>query len=147
MEGTKLKGSFDVKLIGPEGELKEHLFRENLVTDGGLDNLIHTAFNTITGSSQFNYIAVGSDDTAAASGNTALGYALAVEQATYAHTDGEHNFSLTNTFGAGVGTGSVREYGVQNGSPTGVLFNRATFGEILKGASDTLQIVFAGSLT
>jgi len=146
-ENLKLKGSFDVKLFGPDGTLKKHLKKDNLVTDSGFDWIIQRGFSTQTGSAAANYIAIGSDGTAASTSDTALGYTLAVEQATYAHTDGEHNFSLTNTFGAGVGTGSVREYAVQNGSPTGTIFNRATFGTIVKGSQDSLQIVFAGSLS
>ena len=143
----KIKGTFDVKLFGPDGKLKEHVVSPNLVTDSGMDGLMQRGFSTETGSSAFNYIGIGSDDTAAGSANTALGYVLACEQATYAHTDGQHNFSLTNTFAAGVGTGSVSEYTVQNGSPTGQLHNRATFGTITKNAADSLQIVFAGSWT
>lgn len=143
----KLKGSYEIKLFGPDGKLKEHIMQDNMTTDAGMDALMQRGFSTQTGSSALNYIGVGSDDTAAASGNTALGYALAVDQGAYAHTDGGHNFSLTKTFAAGVGTGSVYEYVIQNGSPTGQVFSRSVESLIVKNAADTLEVVFAGSWT
>jgi len=146
-EHTKIKGTWDIKLLGPDGEVKEHMKTTNLITDSGFDGLIQRCFSTQTGSPAFNYIAIGSDGTAASTSDTSLGYLLAVKQGTYSHTDGEHNFELSATFGAGVGTGSIREYAIQNGSPSGTIFNRATFGTIVKGSQDSLQIVFAGSLS
>jgi hypothetical protein len=146
-EKMKLSGHFTAKLIGPDGNVKEERKSKNTVVDEGFDMVCQRFFSTQTGSAAFNYIGIGSDDTAAAAGNTTLGYVLALAQGTYAHTDGEANLSLTNTFAAGTGTGSVNEYGILNGSPTGDMFNRATMGTIVKNAADSLQIVFAGSLS
>ena len=147
MEKMKLKGSFDVKLFGPDGKLKQHETTDNLVVDAGFDGISQRCFSTETGSASFNYISIGSGASAAAAGDTTLDNVLATQQATYAHSDGDANFSLTTTFAAGVGTGSVNEYAVQNGSPTGTLFNRALTGLVTKNAADSLQIVFAGSLS
>lgn len=142
-----LKGFWDIKLIGTDGKIKDHISEENLVTHAGFDAIIQRGFSTQTGSASENYIAIGSGATAAATSDTTLGSEAARQQGTYAHTDGGHNFSLTTTFAAGVATGTISEYGVLNASSSGQLFNRALTGTITKGASDTLQIVFAGSLS
>jgi len=149
MEENRIRGFWNVKLLDENGNVKMEKSHENLVTDSGFDWLIQRGWSTQTGSNAANYIAIGSDSTSATTSDTTLGQnpPLANQQGTYSHTDGKHNFELTTTFAAGVGTGSINEYGLMNGSPTGTLFNHATFGTIVKNSSDTLQITFAGSLS
>lgn len=146
-EGLKFKGSFEAVLRDESGRVKDYRLNDNLITTVGFDGVAQRMFSTETGSNAWNYIAIGSGTTAAAAGDTALGSEAARAQGTYAHTDGTDNLSLTNTFAAGTATGSIAESGIFNSGATGVLFNRQTFGVIVKGASDSLQITWAGSLS
>lgn len=117
------------------------------VTTMGFNHLIQRGFSTQTGSAAFNYVAIGSGDSAAAAGDTALGSEAARAQGDYSYTDDTKAFEVTETFAAGTGTGSITESGLFNASSAGQLFARQTFGVINKGASDSLQITWVGSLS
>lgn len=117
------------------------------VTTVGFNTLIQRGFSTGTGSNAFNFVAVGSGSNAAAAGDTALGSEAARAQGTYAYTDDTKAFTVTNTFAAGTATGSIQEAGLFNSGVDGALFARQTFGVINKGASDSLQITWVGSLS
>lgn len=117
------------------------------VTNVGFNGLIQRGFDTGTGSDAFNFIAIGSGDTAAAAGDTALGSHAARAQGTYSYTDDSKAFEHTTTFAAGTATGSIAESGLFNSGVDGMLFARQTFGVINKGASDSLQITWVGSFS
>ena len=117
------------------------------VTNVGFNTLIQRGFDTGTGSPSFNYVAIGSGDTASAAGDTALGSEAARAQGDYSYTDVTKAFEVTETFAAGTGTGSITESGLFNSGATGQLFARQTFGVINKGASDSLQITWVGSVS
>lgn len=117
------------------------------VTTAGFNAIIQRGFATQTGSDAINYIAIGSGDSAAAAGDTALGSEAARAQGTYSYTDDAKAFEHTTTFAAGTATGSIVESGLFNSGATGELFARQTFGVIQKGASDSLQMTWVGSLS
>lgn len=117
------------------------------VTTAGFNAIIQRGFSTQTGSDATNYIAIGSGAAASAAGNTALGSEAARAQGTYAYTDDTAAFTHTTTFAAGTGTGSITESGLFNSGATGTLFARQTFGVIQKGAGDSLQMTWVGSLS
>lgn len=68
------------------------------VTNAGFNGLIQRGFSTQTGSDAFNFVAIGSGDTAAAAGDTTLGSEAARSQGTYSYTDDAKAFEVTNTF-------------------------------------------------
>jgi len=146
-EGIKFKGSFEAVLRDKDGNIKETRSIPNLITDAGFDGVIQRCFSTGTGSDAFNQIAIGSGETAASTGDTSLGSEAARAQGTYTYTDGTAAFTIQNTFAAGTGTGSIYESGILNSGATGQLWNRQTFGVINKGASDSLQVTWTGSLS
>jgi len=117
------------------------------VTTVGFNGIIQRGFDTGTGSAAFNYVAIGSGTNAPAAGDTALGSEAARAQGTYSYTDGTKAFTVTETFAAGTGTGSIAEAGLFNASSSGQLFARQTFGVIQKGANDSLQITWVGSVS
>lgn len=117
------------------------------VTTVGFNGIIQRGFDTGTGSNAFNYVAVGSGTGAAAAGNTALGSEAARAQGDYAYTDDTKAFTVTETFAAGTASGSIAEAGLFNSGVDGQLFARQTFGVILKGASDSLQVTWVGSVS
>jgi len=117
------------------------------VTNAGFNGLIQRGFSTDTGSDAFNFVAIGSGSIAAAVGDTALGSEAARAQGDYSYTDDAKAFEVTETFAAGTGTGSIFEAGLFNSGVDGQLFARQIFGVIQKGASDSLQITWVGSLS
>ena len=117
------------------------------VTTVGFNGIIQRGFDTGTGSDALNFVAIGSGTGAAAAGNTVLGSEAARAQGDYAYTDDTKAFTVTKTFAAGTATGSIAESGLFNDSSAGELFARQTFGVILKGASDSLQITWVGSVS
>ena len=114
---------------------------ENLITDDGFDLLCDVLGNN-TQPSDLTHIGVGSGSTAATAGDSALGSQLARVAATYAHTSGTKVFTMTATFPAGTGTGTIVEAGCFNAANGGTLFNRVVFGAVTKGGADSFQQTF-----
>lgn len=113
----------------------------NLITDAGFDLLCDVLGNN-TQPSDLTHIGIGSGTTAAAVGDTTLGSQLARVAGVYAHTTGTKVFTLTSTFPAGTGTGTVTEAGCFNAANAGTLFNRVVFGAVTKGGADSFQQTF-----
>lgn len=136
----KIRGHWDMKLHGPDGELKQHVAGENVITTAGKQFLAAFLNSAATAASTFTcrYIAIGSDATAEAVGNTALGTELARHTGTVSVSGAV--YTVVATFAAGLGTGSVYEYGLLSSNTAGTLFSRDTEAVITKGASDTLTV-------
>jgi len=117
------------------------------VTTVGFNHIIQRGFDIGTGSAAFNYVGIGSGIVASDVGDTALGSEANRAQGAYAYTDDTAAFTVTATFAAGTATGSITESGLFNASSAGQLFARQTFGVVQKGASDSLQITWVGSLS
>lgn len=146
-EQQLLKGSVVMELTRPNGDVEVREF-DNLIVDGGFDAIAAAlGDSSIARPAAFNYIAVGTDGTAAASGNTALGSQLARKVATYAHTAGTKVWTLTVTFDAGEATGAVRESGVFNAAAAGAMLSRQTFEVVNKAATDTLVVTWTYTLS
>lgn len=86
-----------------------------------------------------NYVAIGSDATAEASTDTALGSELARVAATISNVTGSI-YRMTASFLSTVGLGTITEYGVFDSSSAGTMLSRDTEGAIVKGASDELIV-------
>lgn len=136
----KIRGFWDIKLIGETGELKEHIKGENVITTNGKEYLASWLnSSTTSGANTLKYIAIGTGSTAEAAADTALGVETARATGASTYTSGAI-FSVTATFAAGTGTGAVAEYGLYSSSTGGTLFSRDTEAVINKGASDTLVV-------
>jgi len=142
-----IRGHFEAKLFDKDGNLKDYRSVPNVMTNVGRDCFMAQGFNTSAGSAQFDYVAIGSGVNAAAASDTALGSEAVRQEGAYTHTDGQHAFQLTETFAAAAGTGSITESGILNASSAGQLFARQVFAVINKGASDSLQVTWTGSIT
>jgi hypothetical protein len=145
-DGFQFKGWTIKKLYDENGRLKHEQTDPNLITTAGFDLIAQRMF-VAAGSDAVAFIAIGSGAVAADVGDTALGGELSRMAGTYAHTDGQANLSHTATFAAGAGTGSITEAGMLNSGADGYLLCRQTFAQIAKGASDSLQITWAFSLS
>lgn len=87
----------------------------------------------------FDYVAIGTGTTSPAAGDTTLETESAREQGTYSEP-ASGQATISNEFGAGVGTGAITEYGVLNAASAGTLLCRITDTVVNKGASDVLTV-------
>jgi hypothetical protein len=112
----------------------------NLVVTVGEDHVADQMADQ--GESAMSHMAVGTDNTAPAAGQTALGTEtarVALDSKTQGAGGDANKVTYIATFGPGVGTGSLREAGIFNASSGGVMLARYTY-VYDKGALDTLVI-------
>jgi hypothetical protein len=137
-----LAGIVNLKLFGPDGDLKQEVTKHNLITNFGRSRLI--ALLSGAAADTPIHIAIGSDTTAAAASQTALLAQLATGSAAINYTDPIYSSRLSVTFASGVGTGSITEVGRQAAASTDMLARTVlSGGEIVnKGASDSLVVTY-----
>jgi hypothetical protein len=133
------KGKLHVALYGPDGALKEERLVTNVVVDDGLDYIASRVKDA--SATAMSHMACGSDATAAAAGNSALGTELG-RVALTSTTVTNASVQYIGDFPAGTGTGAVVEAGILNASSGGTLLCRTVFAVVNKGAADTLKITW-----
>lgn len=138
-ENLKASGSLRVVVTGADGKVKEeHQFKNLVVTVG--KNFVASRM-VGTASAVMSHMAVGSNSTAAAAGDTALGAELGrVALATSTATT--NVVTYTATFPAGTGTGAIVEAGIFNASSAGTMLCRTVFAVVNKGVDDALSITW-----
>lgn len=140
-----LKTNVDVRLIGPDGHVKQERHLHNLITTAG-----KTALAAASGGKKladFTHLAIGSGSTAANAADTTLTTETARAAATITNPTAT-SIKFSATFAAGTGTGNVREYGELSASSGGTLLNHLVdSADIPKGASDSLQVDITVSLS
>lgn len=137
----RLEGRWTATLKGPDGEVKTQVSGTNVVCTNGKEFMANFLSSAAAAASTFTmkYAAIGSDATAEAAANTALGTELARQTGTASYVSGAI-YRVTATFAAGTGTGAVVEYGLFSSSTGGTMLNRRTEAVINKGASDSLEV-------
>ena len=133
----KLTGQVHVTVTNEHGEVVEQRAANLVVTTGKnftASRMVGVASNVMS------HMALGSNNTAAAVGDTALlgelgRVALTASSATNVVT-------YTATFGVGVATGGVQEAGIFNASSAGTMLCRVVFAIVNKGANDTIAITW-----
>ena len=133
----KLTGKVHVTVTNEHGEVVEQRAANLVVTTGKnftASRMVGVASNVMS------HMALGSNNTAAAVGDTALlgelgRVALTASSATNVVT-------YTATFGVGVATGGVQEAGIFNASSAGTMLCRVVFAVVNKGANDTIAITW-----
>jgi hypothetical protein len=172
-ESLKLRGSVDIKVIGPDGVVKENRFIPNLVVQTGKNyiatRMIGTATSvtavstTASGTSCMTHMAIGTSTTTAGVSDTSLlvevvvaGDIAAYTRApvasttqttgvvTYVAVFGTNNPQRSNTSN----TTAITEAGIFTTSTvtvpnTGCMLCRTTFAAVNKGNDDTLQITWS----
>lgn len=138
-DGLKLTGKARLVLTGPDGQVKQTVDSDNLVVTAGKNfvasRMVGTASNIMS------HMAVGSNGTAAAAGDTALGTELG-RVALTSGTASNNVATYTATFGAGTGTGALVEAGIFNAGAAGTMLARVTFSVVNKAAGDSLTITW-----
>lgn len=147
VETVKATGQLNVKLVSSTGQVKENFVVPNLVVSVG-KAWIAARMKDTGQPVQMSHMAIGSDNTAAAAANTALGSELGrVSLTTAGGTVAGAVVTYDATFPAGTGTGAVQEAGILNGSAGGTLLCRTTFNVVNKGADDTLSITWTVTIS
>jgi len=150
-ELIKATGKVKIVVHDENGVVKEERNIDNLVVSVGkayiTSRMIGTASNVMS------HMEVGTDNTAAAAGNTTLGSAVASSR-TALTSSTQTTSSTTNdsvqyvcTFPAGTGTGALVEAGIFNASSAGTLLCRTVFSVVNKGASDAMTITWTVTLS
>ena len=148
----QLHGKLDILLYDEFGNLKDERHFDNLIVDAGFEGVAYRIAphdGTITPTSPWNYVAIGTGSTAPAAGDTALVSELDRKndaQAEYTTTSGKQ-LKLEVSFGPGEGTGNIAESGLFNAVSGGDMLARQTFATISKGASDTLTVTWTITLS
>lgn len=138
----KISGHWQMELRDEHGHLKDRKQGQNVVTTVGKEFLASYLNSAAAAPATFTmkYIAVGTDATAEAAANTALGVELARHTGIVSYVSNQI-YQVTATFGTGLGTGAIVEYGLFSSSTAGTMFARDTEAVINKGANDTLTVV------
>lgn len=144
MEGGKIKIDHNVKIY-KNGELIKEV--KNTTTKAGLAEIVRLIGSGLTGE-KFGYVAVGTDNTAATSDDTALGSEVMRESATV--TQETTNFTgdtlqLDTTFSFSASY-TIQESGVFNASSGGDMLARSIIGPISVENGTDLRIVWTITL-
>ena len=131
---TQAKGRVVIEL---NGEVVRDI--PNLITTVGLNYI--AARMEGTGETVMSHMAVGTDNTAAALGDTNL-YSENGRVALSSTVVTADEIVYTATFPAGTATGALVEAGVFNAASSGSLLCRTVFSAINKGASDSVTITW-----
>lgn len=136
-----IKGRWTKRLYGPDGVLKQEVEGPNVICTNGKEFLASFLASAAAAASTFTckYVAVGTDSTAEAAANTALGIELARHTGVVSYVSNQI-YQVTATFTTGVAVGAVVEYGLFSSSTGGTLLARDTESVINVGANDTLEV-------
>jgi hypothetical protein len=132
-ETINLKGEIEILLND-----KVVLEKKNLIVQVGKNFLASAIINSST--SPFVAIAIGTNSTPAGVSDTTLGTELI--RAAYTSSSVSTNVvSLSKSFAAGVGTGTITEAGIFNNATSGgTMLSHVVFSAIGKSANDSLTI-------
>jgi len=122
------------------GRIKLDTTIKNIVTNAGRQAIV----DRLQGGSPAvaDYIAIGTDATAAAASQTTLVAEVARAQGTLSQPDA-HTDRCTYTFPAGTGTGTITETARLNAASAGTMMGRGIISpSAVKTAADSLQITY-----
>lgn len=136
-----IHGRWKKVLRGPDGQVKQVVEGTNVICTNGKEWLASFLNSAAAAAATFTmrYVAIGTDSTAEAASNTALGTEAARHTGTVSYVSNQI-YQVTATFAAGAGTGAIVEYGLFSSSSAGTMLARDTESVINKGASDSLTV-------
>lgn len=146
-EFLKLSGELKIELFDENGRLKDQREVHNLVVTVG-KNTIADRMKDTPAMGPMTHMEVGTNNTAAAAGDTALGAAVASSRTALTNTTVTGNqIVYVCTFAAGVGTGALTEAGLFSASTGGNMLARTVFSTINKAAGDSLTITWTVTIS
>ena len=136
-----LRGNWAMELYDEHGKLKATRAGTNVVCTNGKEFLASFLYSAAAAASTFTmkYIAIGTDATAEAAGQTALGTEVSRTTGTVSYVSNQI-YQVKATFATGSGTGAIVEFGLFSSSTGGTMLARDTEAVINKGANDTLTV-------
>lgn len=139
--GVTLRGKWRMTLESG-GEVKQEVEGHNVICTNGKEFFASFLSSAAAAASTFTcrYVGVGTDATAEAAANTALGTELARVSGVVSYVSNQI-YQVTATFASGTGTGAIVEYGLFSSSTGGTMLSRDTESVINKGANDSLTCV------
>jgi hypothetical protein len=141
IETLKLKGELQVVLTGPDGQVRETHEFKNLVVDTGLNFIVSRMKDT--SANVMSHMELGTNTTAAAAGNTALGAAISLSRTALTSTTVSTNtITYVASFAAGTGTGAVTEAGIFNAASAGTMLCRTVFPVVNKQSGDSMTVTW-----
>lgn len=143
-ELIKATGDLKIEVRGADGALKAEQEVKNLVVTTGL-GYIASRMKDATATAM-SHMAIGSGNTAAALGNTALGTELG-RVALTATTVTNNQVVYTASFPAGTGTGAITEAGLFNAASVGTMLCRTVFAVVNKEAGDSMSITWTVTIS
>jgi hypothetical protein len=143
-EELKVTGRLVVELFNPDGSVKESHEFDNLVVTTGKNFIASRMVGTAA--AIMSHMAIGTDSTAPAAGNTALGAEVA-RVALGSGTSSGAVATYTATFPGGTGTAALTEAGIFNDPSAGTMLCRTTFAVVNKGASDAMTITWTVTIS
>jgi hypothetical protein len=144
-EDLKLRGDVAIVLKDKDGNVKDSRQIQNLVVSAGLEFICSRMAGTSAG--VMSHMALGSDTTAAAAGQTDLLSILGSREALDSSTASNNTITYVSSFEAGEGTGAVTEAGVFNAASSGTMLCRTVFAVVNKAADDTMSVTWTITLT
>ena len=140
-----IKGLFHLRLVGPDGELKEERIIHNTVTEL-MDAQVADQMSDGAGAA-IGFIAVG---TGSGQGAASTGLAVSLDRnALTSTTQGagaaDNDSVYVGDWAAGDGTGAITEAGILLADNNTSLMLYADFAVVNKGAADTLQITWTAT--
>lgn len=137
LDNLTLTGQPSITLRDSNGNIKTQFTINNTVVTAGKTYFAARAVGTQT--SVMQHMAVGTNTTASAVANTALGAEIS-RVVLSASTSSINQVTYTATFGSGAGTGAISEIGIFNAGTNGIMLCRAVFPVVNKAANDSLDI-------
>jgi hypothetical protein len=138
-EQIKVTGQVSIVITDKDGQIKDQREIKNLVVTTGKEFIAARMVGTPTAMS---HMALGSNNTAADAGDTALGAELGRVSLASAAASGAV-VTYTASFPAGTATGAVVEAGVFNAGSSGTMLCRTVFAVVNKGADDAMSVTWA----
>jgi len=139
--GITMKGQWTATLESG-GVVKQVVKGPNVICTNGKEFLSSFLYSAALAASTFTcqYVAIGTDLTAEAAAQTALGGELARQTGTASYVSNQM-YVVTATFPSGTGTGAIVEYGLLSSASVGTMLSRTVQTVINKGANDSLTAV------
>jgi hypothetical protein len=136
----KMTGELKITVTNPDNNVVQEVVVPNLVVTAGKNWIAGRMYDTSI-PDEMSHMAIGTDNTAAAAGDTGLG-TEAGRVALTSTTVTNNSVAYVATFPAGTGTGAITEAGIFNAASSGTMLCRTVFSVINKGAADTLGITW-----
>lgn len=147
-ETIKVRGFFHVQIADPEtGEIVgDSLWRENQVTNLGINQYLVSALGSIAGSKYVSHVGLGTGAGPAA-GDTSLGSEVGTRQAVTAATSSTSKTArFTATFAAGwhssAAAFNISSIGLFNSSSTGTLFSGNTYASSSCASNQAVNVTY-----